>query len=1349
MNRYVVLLFVCLTCCIEVVTQSLMSFQNIGLEQGLSNGYVRDIAIDDNGFVWVATENGLNRIAGNRSINMKWQSKIFDNRTLTCLYYEPQHKELWIGSHRGIAIYNCITQQFRKLGQNDGIIGRDVASISRSSDDGIWITYENGIIQHYDVKKHSFTNYDYCKLTGNNGPLFYCTDDGNGHLFICTSDEGLVVVDTNTNKVRKYTHHADDAQSIPSNQTRRVFIDHLKNIWIGTKNGLSFFDSHTEKFRNFHHIPNDKTSLCGDNVFSIAEFNKRYLWVTSDLGGISIVDLEVNRPSSDGNIVFKNITDDNSDLTSSCIRTVKQDAYGNIWVGCFGAGVDFIDASPLMFRILPFYKEKQQTQELRQIYGIKIDRNQHLWLGGECEVSEFVDGRLNNVWRTDQYQSVINTIEVDHNGIVWLGMNDVGIICLNPKTGQFHKIGKGFEKNDIHALFEDEDGKMWIGFDAGLYSYENGEVHEETMYNKQMDTRSIFSLAFDKDTCLWIGTGERGVYVFNRQGKLVSHLTHTNGFPSSSINHIYVDKDGGIWIATYNGLVHITDSRHPDTYTLYDGQHGLKNQHVRAIQQDRNGNIWVSTSTDIACLNVSRQKFYNYDCNNNIPRGSFVEGGTAQSIDGTIYFTSPQGVCYFNPQNIDTQQRISPIHIITVEGLSAASESDSADVYLPDENQEVHLQYNQNTFSIIFAIENHSQVGDAEYQYQMQGLDGKWYDTYGRDEVTFRNLRPGKYVFKVRAKLKNQEWNDATESQMAIVVNPPLWLTWWAKVLYALAVIGLIVYYFRSYKRKLKLENSLQLAQRENLQKEELHEERLRFFTNVTHELRTPLTLIVGPLQDLVDDKRLPEACHKKVETINKSAERLQNLINDILEFRKTETQNRKLCVAKGDLKALVKEIGQYFKDLNRNPKVKLHLVVNPAVPDVYFDSEVITTVISNLLSNAMKYTPQGKINLILNMNGDRTEITVADTGYGIAKDALPHIFDRYYQAKGKHQASGTGIGLALVKSLADLHEAELRVESIQGEGSKFTFSILTDNAYPNALHKVDEQDESQEQSAVKHEQMEADSPTAEADKDERPVLLVVEDNDQIRQYIADSLGEDYRIIQAENGLTGISAAIEWIPDIIVSDIMMPEMDGIALTKTLKEDIRTSHIPIILLTAKDSLDDKEEGYESGADSYLTKPFTAKLLHSRIQNLLNNRRRLTELMMLRNMAGEPQNGSESEETAAIEADTPVLSRLDQEFMDKMNRIIEDNMQKVDLDIAFITDKIAMSHSTFYRKVKALTGMTANEYIRKMKLRRSMALLQSGEYNVTEAAMMAGFNNLGHFRDSFKKEFGVNPSYVLKK
>jgi DNA-binding response OmpR family regulator len=244
-------------------------------------------------------------------------------------------------------------------------------------------------------------------------------------------------------------------------------------------------------------------------------------------------------------------------------------------------------------------------------------------------------------------------------------------------------------------------------------------------------------------------------------------------------------------------------------------------------------------------------------------------------------------------------------------------------------------------------------------------------------------------------------------------------------------------------------------------------------------------------------------------------------------------------------------------------------------------------------------------------------------------------------------------------------------------------------------------------------------------------------------------LGEDYRIIQAENGLTGISAAIEWIPDIIVSDIMMPEMDGIALTKTLKEDIRTSHIPIILLTAKDSLDDKEEGYESGADSYLTKPFTTKLLHSRIQNLLNNRRRLTELMMLRNMAGEPQNGSESEETAAIEADTPVLSHLDQEFMDKMNRIIEDNMQKVDLDIAFITDKIAMSHSTFYRKVKALTGMTANEYIRKMKLRRSMALLQSGEYNVTEAAMMAGFNNLGHFRDSFKKEFGVNPSYVLKK
>ena len=1018
-----------------------------------------------------------------------------------------------------------------------------------------------------------------------------------------------------------------------------------------------------------------------------------------------------------------------------------------MWIGNYSTGVDFLPSKQS-----PFTTLTDKGSKIQKVYGVFMDSKENLWLGAENDLLLYKNGRIEHTWNFSNKlsisSSVVYVMEEDREGYIWMGLSDDGVLRFNPATGSFEHVATCADKLDIHALHCDSKGKMWIGSEDGLFSYENGTCRKEEEISKKMDRNIIvFAICEDMQQQMWIGTMGSGIFVFDKDKQLVAHLKDSC---CRSVCQIIADEDGGIWIASYDGLVYVQDVNRLEDIVLYDERHGIKDSHLCALQQDMSGDIWVSSFSGIAHFDRSKARFYNYGYQNGIPVGNYVESATAIGHDGAIFFGSPSGICNFYPQLLNDAGEVSAVQIIGCEGIYSPSEGKQTSIISPDADGIIHLKYNENTFKVAFTLENFAQENNVEYSYMMKGLDKRWFETEGDNEVTFRNLSPGEYTFVIRAKLKNQDWEDAVEDQLAIVVSPPFWLTWWAKLFYGLIIICLLVYYFHSYKRKLKLESSLLLAQRENLQKEELHEERLRFFTNVTHELRTPLTLIVGPLQDLFDDKRLPEVYHRKIEMINKSADRLQNLINDILEFRKTETQNRKLCVAKGDLKALVKDTGKYFKDLNRNPKLSVYILVNPIVPDVYFDSEVITTVLNNLLSNAMKYTPEGKINLLLNTNGDRTEITVSDTGYGIAKDALPHIFDRYYQAKGKHQASGTGIGLALVKSLAELHEADLKVESKLGEGSKFTFSILTDNTYPNALHKMDEQTEDiQQQSAVTLDRLEAEVATTENEEDNRPLLLVVEDNEQIRQYIADSMGEDYRVIQAENGLKGISAACEQIPDIIVSDIMMPEMDGIEMTKTLKEDIRTSHIPIILLTAKDSLDDKEEGYDSGADSYLTKPFTAKLLNSRIQNLLNSRRRFAELMILRNMSGSNQEITELADEHSLQDTEPVMSKLDQEFMSKLNGLILDNLLKVDIDMAFLTDKMAMSHSTFYRKVKALTGMTAMEYIRKMKLKRSMVLLQSGEYNVTEAAMMAGFNNQGHFRDSFKKEFGMNPSDVLKK
>ena len=468
---------------------------------------------------------------------------------------------------------------------------------------------------------------------------------------------------------------------------------------------------------------------------------------------------------------------------------------------------------------------------------------------------------------------------------------------------------------------------------------------------------------------------------------------------------------------------------------------------------------------------------------------------------------------------------------------------------------------------------------------------------------------------------------------------------------------------------------------------------------------------------------------------IHQSAIRLLNLINQILEFRKTETQNKKLCVSRGNIAALIYEIGLKYKELNRKPGIEFHIELEKEDMPLFFDKEVITIVLDNLISNAVKYTDKGVITLSLyNVVRDglaQTEIKVSDTGYGISADALPHIFDRYYQEGSGHQASGTGIGLALVKNLVLLHEGDIRVESALNVGSVFYISLLTDNTYPHVLHA-----DSNEKEETKEEEIQEVLP--EPSGSGKRILLVVEDNQDICDYIVDSFSDTFDVKTAENGEKGLEQAFNYIPDIIVSDIMMPVMNGMDMCKTLKEDLRTSHIPVVLLTAKDSLQDKEEGYLIGADSYLTKPFSATLLHSRIQNLLDMRKKLAERFSSTSGVGDKR--------AVIEES---LNKLDNEFLEKINQLVEERMSSEKIDIGYLADKMCMSHSTLYRKMKALMGLSTNEYIRKVKMQYAERLLLEGKHNVSEVAFMVGFNSIVYFRQCFKEEFGVLPSEYLRR
>lgn len=1343
------LLFLGLILQVLALTASTSSiFKNLGLKEGLSNGFVNDMIIDGQGFIWAATESGLTRIAGTKCTIFKNNNSNIDNDGIVGLYYNKESNSIWILFKNGhIDVFDCKTQQFIHFTQK--IPKKSVADIKGAADGGIWIAYYDGTIQHYTPKNQKFSTISNKRLPNIKNGIRSITDDGNDHLYIGLRIEGLYVYNLRTQKTKYFRHNPNDPQSLPGDNVRSICIDHAKNIWVGTNLGLGLLDPFTGKFKVFKHIANNPASLAGDNIHQIIEMNDRTLWIASDIGGISVLDLNLYKNPLTEELKFSQITKENSGLSSNNNRRIIQDSFGNIWIANYSMGIDFIAKSAASINTLQY-----MGKALEEVTGLYCDHQGNLWIGQDNLMSLYQNGKLMQTWNFSSYlsnsSSSIYVFEEDKKGNIWCGTSDNGVLKFNPHAHSFTRINYA-QNLDVHALCENAQGKMWVGTEAGIFSVENDKINKEQELNRQMGKNPtiIYSIKEDNYGQIWIGTLDRGVFVFSKQMKLIVHLTEKNLLATNTINHIIKDADGGIWMATMRGLAYVQNPLQPGAIKNYNERYGIKDSHIRAISQDKQGNIWVSMFSGIACLNIHKQRFYNYDYESGIPTSNFVEASAVTTPDGTIYFGSPGGICFFNPQQLTEPKAVSPIQIINCERVGKLSDQFASRLISPNKEGIICLSHDDNTFKINFTIKDFSQEGNVEYSYMMKGLDDQWYETEGDNEVTFRNLKPGDYTFIIRAKLKNQDWEDASTAEMKVVVNPPLWLTWWAKLCYVLLIMGILGYFFRSYQKQLLLRNSLVQEKWESKQRQQVNEERLRFFTNITHELRTPLTLILGPLEDLMEDKEIAERVHHKIGCIHASAERLLNLINDILEFRKTQTQNRKLTVAKANLGAFVREIGVRFKDLNQNSRLNIRLNIKTGVPELYFDSEVINTVINNLMSNAIKYTPEGSITLSLTMPEDNTvAIAVEDTGYGIDKDALPHICDRYYQENGNHQASGTGIGLALVKSLATLHQAELTVESEKGRGSKFTFSLKADRTYPEALHKDDNQDLATAENAEENE-----TTSKEPTEDIRPLLLIVEDNADIRLYIEESLHEDYRIIQACNGREGMEQAFSKVPDIIVSDIMMPEMDGIKMTHILKEDIRTSHIPIILLTAKTSINDQEEGYDSGADSYLTKPFSAKLLHSRIRNILSGRRRLADYIVQKNISqfetsADEQQTSQKATEEKEDAMTCQISNLDKKFLEKLNKLIKNHISTDDLDMAFMTDKMAMSHSTFYRKVKALTGMSANEYIKKAKLRHSMTLLKKGEYSIAEVAILAGFNNLGNFRESFKREFGKSPSEILK-
>lgn len=1310
------------------------TISHLGMAESLSSNYVVNMAQDKYGYLWFATEEGLNRFDGSQFFtyyNISNNKHSISSNELNCILDDPQHPWLWIGTKNdGLNCLNYASDQFtcykHDTNNSKSISTNDITHIAPATDGNIWITtYWEGM-EYLNTKQKTFTHYNKNNVKGMpDGQLWCATDLGYGIIMAGHVKAGVSIIDTHNRIARNYQHSDNNPNTLSCNEVNCIYRDHNGTIWIGTSRGLDIFDQMNQRFI---HVAEDV--LKGFRIYDIKQLSDGNIYIATEAKGIAIIELNKKPFSASKHFTCTVLQEGKTkyNLSGNSVRCLLEDKYNNIWAGLYGNGINFLTRFRPPFETITYDNlVLQNGLTERSVMGLTFDKEGKLWVG--------TDGNGINVFsptkeRIATYPSEMgkNVIAAysDSKGNLWFGSFDKATY-VKTASGNYSKLP--LEAYDTRCFYEDKLHKMWIGTSQGIFVVDIDSKKIEKRY--QVGNNLIRAIAIDQERRVWVGYYGNGIEVFDANMKSIAQLNNTSSsklmaLPSNNINHLFIDSQQRIWAASNEGAICFENHKY-NSFKVYDKEDGLNSTHIRAFAEDSKHNIWMSTNHGISCL-TTEGKILNFTNKANVPLANFTDGSVAQR-NGVIYFGSSQGLCYFTPSQVLSIQQVPQVFITSLSIISNREENDS--IVNLTHKKHLSLNYNENTFSLSFNIQNYALEKYTEYSYRLQGMQNKWRTTES-GTITLSDVPPGKYKLQVRSRIYNQPWSKEI-AELDITIQPPFWLSWWAKLVYILVILGSAWMGLRIYKRHLRLKYLLHAEQINHEKEQKLNEERLRFFTNITHELRTPLTLILGPLDDISHSTDINKSIKHKLAIIHHSAARLNELITQILEFRKTETENRQLHVNKGNIVDAIREICLKYEELTQKPNVSFRFVAPESDIEIYFDKEAVRTIVDNLISNAIKYTDQGSIDISVERRRQGEEhlidITVSDTGHGISANALPHIFDRYYQENGMHQASGTGIGLSLVKNLVELHEGEIKVESSLEQGTSFVFTIKEDNVYPTAVHSKKEKA--------------PQSATLEMNEEEKPgnkpLLLIVEDNKDILEYLTSSFVTDFDTLTAENGKDGLALALDKIPDIIISDIMMPKMDGNEMCHILKEDVRTSHIPIILLTAKDSMEAKEEGYKSGADSYITKPFTRSLLLSRIQNLLAQRKRSLAQIQ------------DSKETNLMEKKKQLreaLNKVDQEFFDKINKLIEENISG-DIDTNMLAEKLAMSTSTLYRKMKALTGISTNEYIRKYKMQYAEHLMLEGKYNISEISFMVGMNSVAYFRRCFKAEYGEIPSEYLKK
>ncbi len=1105
-------------------------------------------------------------------------------------------------------------------------------------------------------------------------------EDNSGIIWLCTNGEGLIAVDPKDGTSTTYKHDDRDPQSLhclPSDNIESICQDHDGLYWVGTKNnGLVKFNSQTHAFTHYYHDEDDPGSLSINLILAVLCERSGTVWITT-FNGVN----KVNR------------------------NTLPFKQYNNVehsWDKAFGTGASVIPGSDGNL-------------------WVQVDNGELLRFDPKTDV--FVP-------QFNSYETGTSYLAEDDAGNIFMKSSDGGI-TMKARNGTAIRItyptGEEFHQQVYCIDAPPSNDTAWVGtLEGGLFSIDK---RSGTLSSVQAATTSVKCILRDSFGLLWAGTKDAGLiqYDLSRKTSVVfrSDINDPRSISGNSITTMYEDKGRNVWFGTNVGLNEYI--RSAGSFVHFTEEQGLPSNLIFCIEGDSHGNLWFSTDNGIVKFNPASGQIKNYDRSYGFTSNRFYYTG-CETANGEIYFGGPGGLTRFHPDSIRDNSYMPPVVITSVRVF------DKAVPFGPS----VRLPYNKNFLSFEFAALSFVSPERNQYAYALEGVDKDWVHSGTRFYASYPNLPPGEYVFRVKGSNNDGIWNQAGTS-LSLTILPPWWRTTWAYLSYGLILIFTLYGIRRSELKRIELMETVRMNAVILKEKEAADEMKARFFANISHEFRTPLTLILGPADNIAatasDEKVIRDA-----GIIRRNARRLLQLVNQLLDLSKLEAGKTTVGASKGDIVAFVRGLMASFESSSAAKDVAMDLSAEKDPIEMYFDKDKMTTILSNVLSNSLKFTPSpGMIHVSLREDGSLVTIKVRDTGVGIPENEIPKVFDRFYQVDSSFTKDheGTGIGLALTKELVELQHGKIAIESELGHWTEVTLLFPLGRAHLKDDEILTAEKEDPTLPSIREElvRIERNGGDAAAEDDaatteERPIVLVVEDNDDMKEYIRDVLEKDYAVEEADNGEEGIRKAEEIIPDMIISDMMMPKVNGSELVKTLKNDERTSHVPIIILTAKAGQENKLEGLELGADDYLTKPFDPKELQVRVRNLILLRKNLQEGFATI-AYGEPVQGRRR------------ISSIDEKFMTTLNEVLERHISDEGFSMEDLGKEVGMSRMQIHRKLKALTGRSASRYIRRFRLERARAILRERNENISEVAYALGFGSPAYFTRCFREEFGYPP------